>query len=40
MFIDYLGFTVPDKFSVGYESDFNERFRNLSRIYILEVGWI
>lgn len=34
--IDYLGFTVPDKFLVGYGLDWNEKFRNLPEIYILE----
>ena len=34
--IDYLGFTVPDKFIVGYGLDFNQRFRNLPDIYVLE----
>jgi len=36
VFINYLGFTVPDKFIVGYGLDFNERFRNLPDIYTLE----
>ena len=27
--IDYLGFTVPDKFIVGYGIDWNEKYRNL-----------
>ena len=27
--IDYLGFTVPDKFIVGYGIDWNEKFRHL-----------
>jgi hypoxanthine phosphoribosyltransferase len=33
--VDYIGFTVPDCFVVGYGLDFNERFRNLS--YIAEL---
>lgn len=27
--IDYLGFTIPDKFVVGYGLDWEEKFRNL-----------
>ena len=34
--IDYLGFTVPDKFIVGYGLDFNEKFRHLPDIYSVE----
>ncbi len=36
--IDYLGFTVPDKFLVGYGLDFDEKFRNLPDICALEMG--
>lgn len=35
--IDYLGFTVPDKFLVGYGMDWGEKFRNLPDICVLEV---
>ena len=34
--IDYLGFTVPDKFLVGYGLDYDEMFRNLPYIGFLE----
>ena len=34
--IDYLGFTVPDKFLVGYGLDFDEKYRNLPDICVLE----
>ncbi len=33
--IDYLGFTVPNKFIVGYGIDWNEKFRNLPDICVL-----
>jgi len=35
---DYVGFKVPDRFVVGYGLDFNERFRNLPDICVLEEG--
>ena len=34
--IDYLGFTVPNKFIVGYGIDYDEKFRNLPDIYAIE----
>ena len=36
--IDYLGTTVPDKFLVGYGLDWDEEFRNLPDICVLEEG--
>jgi len=35
--IDYLGFTVPDKFIVGYGIDWDEKFRYLPVICFVEV---
>ncbi|HIE18062.1 MAG TPA: hypoxanthine phosphoribosyltransferase [Dehalococcoidia bacterium] len=34
--IDYLGFTVPDKFIVGYGIDWNEKFRHLPDICFID----
>ncbi|MBI2846496.1 MAG: hypoxanthine phosphoribosyltransferase [Chloroflexi bacterium] len=34
--IDYLGFTVPDKFIVGYGTDWDEKYRHLPDIRIVE----
>lgn len=33
--VDYTGFTVPDKFLVGYGLDYNEAYRNLPYIGVL-----
>lgn len=34
--IDYLGFTVPNKFIVGYGIDWNEKFRYLPEVCFIE----
>jgi hypoxanthine phosphoribosyltransferase len=34
--IDYLGFTIPDKFVLGYGLDFDEKYRYLPDICYLE----
>ncbi len=34
--VDYVGFTVPDKFLVGYGLDWNEQYRYLDDICVLE----
>jgi hypoxanthine phosphoribosyltransferase len=36
--IDYLGFTIPDKFVVGYGTDCAEKYRNLPDIRFIEKG--
>ncbi len=33
--IDYRGFTIPDRFVVGYGLDYDERYRNLPYIGVL-----
>jgi len=33
--IDYLGFTIPDRFVVGYGLDFDGRYRNLRHLAVL-----
>lgn len=35
LFADYVGFTIPDKFVVGYGLDYANRYRNLPYIGIL-----
>ncbi len=34
--IDYLGFTIPDQFVIGYGLDYAERYRNLPFIGVLK----
>ena len=34
--IDYLGFTLPDKFVIGYGLDYDEKFRHLPQLCFIE----
>jgi hypoxanthine phosphoribosyltransferase len=34
--VDYIGFSVPDRFVVGYGLDYDQRFRNLPYIGVLD----
>ena len=38
IFIDYVGFTIEDRFVVGYGLDFDEYYRNLPYIGILDLN--
>jgi hypoxanthine phosphoribosyltransferase len=33
---DYVGFTIPDAFVIGYGLDWNQRYRNLPYVGILK----
>lgn len=33
--LDYIGFDIPDEFVVGYGLDYDQRYRNLSDIYLI-----
>ena len=35
---DFVGFTIPDKFVIGYGLDFNDEYRHLPFIGVLEGG--
>jgi hypoxanthine phosphoribosyltransferase len=35
---DYVGFTIPNKFVVGYGLDYAERYRNLPGVAVLSLG--
>ncbi len=35
--VDYTGFTIPDKFVVGYGMDYDQRYRNLPYIGVVEI---
>ncbi len=34
--IDYVGFTIPDKFVVGYGLDYDQKYRNLPYVGVVE----
>jgi hypoxanthine phosphoribosyltransferase len=34
--VDYLGFTIEDRFVVGYGLDYDERYRNLPYIGVID----
>lgn len=36
VFVDYTGFEIPDQFVVGYGLDYNQRYRNLPYIGVVE----
>jgi len=34
--LDYVGFRIPDRFVVGYGLDFDQQYRNLKEIHVLD----
>ncbi len=36
--LDYIGFTIEDRFVVGYGLDYDEKYRNLPDIHYIEQG--
>lgn len=36
--LDYVGFTIPNKFVIGYGLDYQERYRNLPYVAVLDVS--
>ncbi len=36
--MDYVGFTIPDEFVVGYGLDYDQRYRNLPYIGVVELN--
>jgi hypoxanthine phosphoribosyltransferase len=34
--VDYIGFTIEDRFVVGYGLDYAEKYRNLAYIAVLD----
>ena len=35
--VDYVGFTIPDEFVVGYGLDYDQKYRNLPYIGVVEL---
>jgi hypoxanthine phosphoribosyltransferase len=35
---DYVGFTIPNEFVIGYGLDYGERYRNLSNVSVLQLS--
>jgi hypoxanthine phosphoribosyltransferase len=35
--VDYTGFSIPDEFVVGYGLDYDQRYRNLPYIGVMEL---
>ena len=36
--VDYVGFEIPDQFVIGYGLDYNQRYRNLPDIRVLQLA--
>ena len=36
--IDYIGFTIPNKFIIGYGLDYQDKYRNLPYIAVLDIS--
>jgi hypoxanthine phosphoribosyltransferase len=35
---DYVGFSIPDEFAVGYGLDYDQKYRNLPFIGVLHIS--
>jgi hypoxanthine phosphoribosyltransferase len=36
--VDYIGFDIPDEFVIGYGLDYDQRYRNLQDVCILQTN--
>ncbi len=34
--VEYIGFSIPDEFVIGYGLDYNENYRQLDQVYVLK----